>query len=51
MKDGQIEHLLFALQQALGREYFDMVDHWEDDLNAVGVAHPLRHKRLFTCAQ
>ena len=42
-KDKSIIRLLDQLRTRLGRDAFDVVDHWESDLSAVGVARPDNH--------
>lgn len=44
---GVIE-LLDQLREVLGGAAFRVVDHWEADLRAVGVAHP-RNQHLLAC--
>ena len=39
-KDEHILRMLARLQQRLGPGAFQVVDHWEADLRAVGIAHP-----------
>lgn len=45
-KDKTIETTLRRLQNALGASFFDIVDHWEGDLCAVGIARPDNHSIL-----
>jgi len=46
MKSAQIVQLLAHLQWELGPTFFDLVDHWEADLTAIGLACPSDHSRL-----
>jgi hypothetical protein len=46
MKSTQIEQLLVDLQRELGSASFDVIDHWEADLTAIGIACPSDHSRL-----
>jgi hypothetical protein len=39
-KHGGLLQLLTALEHRLGPGSFQIVDHWESDLAAIGVAHP-----------
>ena len=45
-KDQSIVDLLAALSAALGPGAFDVVDHWEADLVAVGIGSPENHDVL-----
>src|SRR5262245_31754550 len=45
-KDHTITRLLPRLRQKLGDGAFDVVDHWESDLCAVGIARPDDHAQL-----
>jgi hypothetical protein len=45
-KNKTIETVLVRLQEALGNSYFDIVDHWEGDTCAVGIARPDNHSIL-----
>ncbi|MBB4634269.1 hypothetical protein [Longimicrobium terrae] len=47
-KDPAILELLDGLRQALGAAAFMVVDHWDADLRAVGVAHP-RNQHVLAC--
>src|SRR4051794_6149891 len=42
-KDGRIIALLERLRQRIGSDTFEVVDHWESDLCAVGIASPRNH--------
>ena len=42
-KDPAIIELLERLRRRLGPEAFDVVDHWEGDPTAVGIASPREH--------
>ncbi len=46
MKSAQIEQLVADLREELGSASFDVVDHWEADLTAIGLACPSDHSRL-----
>jgi len=39
-KHDAVFEMLTKLERRLGRGKFQIVDHWESDLDAVGVAHP-----------
>jgi hypothetical protein len=39
-KHDAVLEMLIKLERRLGRGAFQIVDHWESDLDAVGVAHP-----------
>jgi hypothetical protein len=45
-KDDDIMRMLAKLQQRLGVGAFQVVDHWEADLRAIGIADPLDEHRL-----
>ena len=45
-KDPAILAVLRRLSERLGRDAFDIVDHWEPDLCAVGIASPRDHAIL-----
>ncbi|MCR9201773.1 MAG: hypothetical protein NXI04_24265, partial [Planctomycetaceae bacterium] len=45
-KDAGILALLARLQTDLGANAFDIVDHWEDDLCAIGFGMPSDHTTL-----
>jgi hypothetical protein len=45
-KDDHIIRLLAQLQERLGVGAFQIVDHWEADLRAIGIAHPSNVQRL-----
>ncbi len=45
-KNHAVLDLLSRLAQRLGLGSFQVVDHWESDLNAVGIAHPNNRERL-----
>lgn len=45
-KDRRILDLLDQLRSKLGDGAFDIVDHWEQDLIAVGIASPRNHQIL-----
>lgn len=45
-KHNAIFEMLASLEHRLGRGTFQIVDHWEGDLNAVGVAHPRNRELL-----
>lgn len=42
-KDKSVIHLLDGLRALLGSAAFDVVDHWEADLCAIGIARPDNH--------
>jgi hypothetical protein len=46
MKHHSIETTLTRLSEALGAGAFAVIDHWEDDEFAVGVAHPQHQAQL-----
>jgi hypothetical protein len=46
MKSAQIEQLVADLQEELGSASFDVVDHWDADPTAIGLACPSDHSRL-----
>lgn len=46
MKSEDIERVLAIFREAMGRDSFDVVDHWEADPTAVGIAAPADHSRL-----
>jgi hypothetical protein len=45
-KDPAIIAVLRRLSERLGLDAFDVVDHWEPDLYAVGIASPRGHAVL-----
>ena len=45
-KDTSIHEVIAKLQNKLGDTAFDIVDHWEADLCAVGIARPDNHAIL-----
>ena len=45
-KDPSILNLLARLRADLGDDAFDIVDHWEYDLVAIGLASPRDHRVL-----
>jgi hypothetical protein len=45
-KDAGILLVLAQLRASLGEDAFDVVDHWEADLTAVGIANPRNHSVL-----
>lgn len=45
-KDESIQTVLSALAAKIGDDGFDIVDHWEADLCAIGVASPQNHEVL-----
>ena len=45
-KDDHILRMLANLRQRLGEGAFQIVDHWQADLRAVGIAHPDHEHRL-----
>jgi len=45
-KNQEIIDVLARLQQMFGEGCFDIVDHWDADLNAIGIANPADHGRL-----
>ena len=45
-KDGGVATTLIELERYLGQSAFLIVDHWEGDLSAVGIAHPNDEHRL-----
>jgi hypothetical protein len=45
-KDTSIREVIAKLQSELGTSFFDIVDHWEADLCAVGIARPDNHEVL-----
>jgi hypothetical protein len=40
MKDPTIQELLKKLRGHFGQELFQIVDHWEADLRAIGITRP-----------
>ena len=42
-KDGSITRMLNELRAELGATVFDVVDHWESDECAIGIAKPDDH--------
>lgn len=42
-KDESIHRLLARLEASLGKDAFHVVDHWEADLSAIGIARPDNH--------
>ena len=46
MKHSSIENTLQRLSDVLGTDAFNIIDHWEDDEFAVGVALPEHPKQL-----
>lgn len=42
-KDESVSELLGRLRRQLGANAFDIVDHWDADLCAVGIARPDNH--------
>lgn len=42
-KDKSITCMLSELQAQLGEDAFDVVDHWEGDSRAIGIARPDDH--------
>lgn len=51
-KDPSLERLIARLQLDLGPGEFDVVDHWESDLLATGIALPQDHRVLvYVCVQ
>lgn len=46
MKSAAIDKMLAFLTATLGPFSFDVVDHWEGDLVATGIARPSDHSRL-----
>jgi hypothetical protein len=52
-KDTSLQEVVSKLQRKLGTTAFDIVDHWEADLCAVGIARPDNHAVLIyisTCS-
>jgi hypothetical protein len=45
-KHGAVLQLLANLEQRLGCGAFQVADHWESDLDAVGIADPRNRERL-----
>jgi hypothetical protein len=45
-KDGTVLEMLAKLEQRLGRGSFQIVDHWDSLLDAVGIAHPRNREVL-----
>lgn len=45
-KDPSILNLLGRLRTDLGDDAFDIVDHWESDIVAIGLACPSDHRVL-----
>jgi hypothetical protein len=45
-KHERVIAMLRQLDQQLGREAFQVVDHWESDRDAVGVSHPSNRELL-----
>lgn len=46
VKQDALRGMLARLDQRLGRGTFQIVDHWESDLDAIGVAHPRNRELL-----
>jgi hypothetical protein len=46
VKNDAVLKLLSRLQYRLGGGRFQIVDHWESDLDAIGVAHPRNRELL-----
>jgi hypothetical protein len=46
IKDQTIHTLLARLQERFGQNAFEIVDHWDADLCAVGIARPDNHAVL-----
>ncbi len=49
-KDEDIRQVITSLQDELGLDAFDIVDHWETDSLAIGIARPDNHKTLIYIA-
>lgn len=45
-KDASIHEVVAKLREELGTTAFEIVDHWEDDLCAIGLARPGNHSVL-----
>ncbi len=45
-KDDSIVDVVQRLISLLGKDAFDVVDHWEDDLCAIGLGSPSDHGML-----
>jgi hypothetical protein len=45
-KDTTIVQLLEILRDRLGAGAFEVVDHWEADMSAIGIASPRDHRVL-----
>lgn len=45
-KDRAIIEVISKLQQRLGENFFQIVDHWEADLCGIGIANPQAHEIL-----
>jgi hypothetical protein len=46
VKRAAVLRLLSRLEERLGSDTFQIVDHWEGDLIAIGVAHPHNRELL-----
>jgi hypothetical protein len=46
LKDTRVTATLIELERRLGQGAFRIVDHWEADLRAIGIAHPHDDHRL-----
>ncbi|MCB2408625.1 hypothetical protein [Hymenobacter lucidus] len=42
-KSDAIQQAVWQLTAKLGNTYFDIVDYWTDDADAIGIAHPDNH--------
>ena len=45
-KEESIKDVISKLYERLGENYFDIVDHWKDDLAAIGIGSPYNNKIL-----
>lgn len=45
-KDESIKCIIANLTEKLGENYFDIVDHWKDDLCAIGISSPSNNEVL-----
>lgn len=46
VKNKAIKHALRHLEERLGKGAFQIVDHWEADMTAVGIADPFDTRRV-----
>jgi hypothetical protein len=53
-KSIEIQQTIANLQDVLGKDAFEVADHWEADLCSIGIAHPKNNQLLVyvsTCEQ